>query len=60
VELHLNPDQKAELLARVDAAEASVACGEGRTITRESMRQVADEVKQRGRNRLASAPSAPR
>jgi Arc/MetJ-type ribon-helix-helix transcriptional regulator len=51
---------RAEILAAVDVAEASVARGEGRVITQESMRQLADEVKQRGRNRLtAERSSAP-
>lgn len=51
---------RAEILAAVDVAEASVARGEGRVITQESMRQLADEGKQRGRNRLtAERSSAP-
>jgi len=51
---------RAEILAAVDVAEASVARGEGRVITQESMRQLADDVKQRGRNRLtAERSSAP-
>src|SRR5882724_3332108 len=37
---------RAEILTAVDVAEASIARGEGRTITQESMRQLADEVKQ--------------
>ena len=45
---------RAEILAGVDRAEASIARGEGRMITQDSMRQLADEVKQRGRSRLAS------
>ncbi len=44
---------RVEILAAVDAAEASLACGKGRTITQQSMRQLADEVKQRGRVRMA-------
>jgi putative addiction module CopG family antidote len=51
---------RAEILAAVDVAEASVARGEGRVITQESMRQLADEVKQRGRNRLAAERSSAR
>jgi antitoxin ParD1/3/4 len=51
---------RAEILTAVDVAEASVARGEGRAITQESMRQLADEVKQRGRNRLAAEQSSPR
>ena len=51
---------RAEILAAVDVAEVSLARGEGRTITQESMRQLADEVKQRGRARLATESSSPR
>jgi Arc/MetJ-type ribon-helix-helix transcriptional regulator len=52
---------RAEILAAVDAAEASLARGEGRTITNEqSMRQLAEEVKQRGRARLATQREASR
>ena len=51
--------RRAEILAAVDAAEASVARGEGRAITQESMRQLGNEVKQRGRNRLATERSSP-
>ena len=51
---------RGEILAAVDAAEASLAHGEGRTITQESMRQLADGVKQRGRKRLTAEQSSPR
>jgi len=51
---------RAEILATVDAAKASLARGEGREITAESMRELADEVKQRGRARLAAEQPAPR
>ena len=51
---------RAEILTAVDAAEASFARGEGRTVTEESMRQLADEVKRRGRRRLTSEQSPPR
>ncbi len=44
---------RAQLLLAIDSAEASLARGDGRTITPESMRQVANEVKRRGRTRLA-------
>jgi len=44
---------RAEILAAVDGAELSLALGEGRVITQQSMRDLAAEVKQRGRNRLA-------
>jgi len=50
---------RAEILAIVDTAEASLARGEGRTITTpQSMRELAGEVKQRGRARLAVARSS--
>ena len=49
---------RAEILAIVDTAEASLARGEGRTITTpQSMHELASEVKQRGRARLAVARS---
>ena len=41
--------RRAEILAAVDAAEASLARGEGRNITEQSMRELAVEVKKRGR-----------
>jgi hypothetical protein len=50
---------RAEILANLAAAEAALARGEGRAITEESMRELAAEVKQRGRTRLA-ATQAPR
>ena len=45
---------RAEILAAVDEAEASLARGEGRIITQQSMRELAEGVKQRGRARLAA------
>ena len=45
---------RAEILAAVDDAESSLARGEGRIITRESMRELAEQVKRRGRARLAA------
>ena len=45
---------RAQLLANIDAAEAALARGEGRAVTEESMRQLAQDVKQRGRARLAA------
>jgi putative addiction module CopG family antidote len=45
---------RAEILAAVDEAEASLARGEARLVTRESMRELAEDVKQRGRARLAA------
>ncbi len=47
------------MLAAVDAAEASLARGEGRTITLESMQELATGVKQRGLARLM-AEQAPK
>jgi Arc/MetJ-type ribon-helix-helix transcriptional regulator len=53
--------KRAEILATVDMAEASLARGEGRTITtQQSMRALADEVKQSGRARHAAERKAPR
>jgi Arc/MetJ-type ribon-helix-helix transcriptional regulator len=48
---------RAEILAAVETAGASLDRGEGRIITPESMQQLADEVKQRGRTRLAAETS---
>jgi putative addiction module CopG family antidote len=45
---------RAEILAAVEVAEASLARGEGRIITQQSMRDLAAQVKQRGRERLAA------
>jgi Arc/MetJ-type ribon-helix-helix transcriptional regulator len=44
--------QRAEFLLTLDDARASIARGEGRAITQESMRELASEVKERGRARL--------
>jgi len=51
---------RAEFLAKIDEAEASLARGEGRVITQESMRELAEEVHQRGLARLAAEKSTPR
>ena len=51
---------RAEILAAVDEAEASLARGEGRMITQESMRELAEQVKRRGRARLAAEQQTPR
>ena len=45
---------RAEIRAAVDDAEASLAHGEGRVITRESVHELSEEVKRRGRARLAA------
>lgn len=52
--------RRADLLASLDEAEASLARGEGRVITQESMRELADDVKRRGRARIASEKSPSR
>jgi hypothetical protein len=44
--------QRAEFLLSLDDARASLARGEGRLITQDSMRDLAAEVKERGRARL--------
>jgi hypothetical protein len=57
----LTPDQylqycvrRTEILAAVDAARASIARGEGIEITRESMRALTEDIKRRGRERMAA------
>jgi Arc/MetJ-type ribon-helix-helix transcriptional regulator len=45
---------RAEILVAIDHAEASLFRGEGRIITQQSMRELAAEVKLRGRKRLAA------
>jgi Arc/MetJ-type ribon-helix-helix transcriptional regulator len=49
--------KRAEFLATLDDAKASIARGEGREITEQSVRELADEVKQRGLARLNSGHS---
>ena len=49
---------RTEILASVQLAQESLARGEGRAITQESMARLAGEVKQRGRARLAAMQSA--
>jgi Arc/MetJ-type ribon-helix-helix transcriptional regulator len=46
--------RRLEIIAMVDEAEASLARGEGREITEESMKVLAEEIKERGRRRLAA------
>jgi Arc/MetJ-type ribon-helix-helix transcriptional regulator len=47
--------QRIEFLASLESAYASLARGEGRTLTTpESVRAFADEIKERGRQRLAA------
>ena len=52
--------QRAEFLLTLEDARASLARGEGRTITQESVCQLAQEVKERGRARLLAELSTPR
>jgi putative addiction module CopG family antidote len=44
--------RRVEFRATIDEARASLARGEGREITQESMRQLSAEVRERGRGRL--------
>jgi Arc/MetJ-type ribon-helix-helix transcriptional regulator len=44
--------RRAEFLTSLDAAEASLARGEGRPITRESMKSLARDVMERNRHRF--------
>jgi putative addiction module CopG family antidote len=46
--------RRTEIRIELDAAEASLARGEGRRLTPQSIRQLAEDVKQRGRSRLQS------
>ena len=46
--------RRLEILAMLDEADASLARGEGREITEESMKALAEEIKERGRRRLAA------
>jgi putative addiction module CopG family antidote len=48
---------RAEFLASLDEAAASLDKGEGMPVTRESMRALAGDVKQRGRERIAAERS---
>jgi Arc/MetJ-type ribon-helix-helix transcriptional regulator len=53
--------RRAEILAAVDQAEASLTRGEGRRITtHEEVLQLADDVKRRGLARLAAEPDTVR
>jgi putative addiction module CopG family antidote len=52
--------QRAQFLLTLDDARASTMRGEGRDITQESMRQLASNVKERGRARLLAELTAPR
>ncbi len=52
--------KRAEFLATLDDAKASLARGKGRIITQQSMRELAEEVKQRGLARIAAEQQTPR
>jgi putative addiction module CopG family antidote len=52
--------RRVEILAALDEADASLARGEGRPITEDSMKALAENIKQRGRARLAADRSASR
>ena len=46
--------RREEILAAIDQAEASLARGEGLVVTKSSMRELAEDVKRRGRARLVA------
>ena len=50
--------RRLEILAMVDEADASLARGEGIPITEESMKELAEEIKQRLRRRIAAERTA--
>ncbi len=50
--------KRAEFLATLGDAKASLVRGEGCVITQQSMRELAEEVKQRGHARLAADASS--
>jgi putative addiction module CopG family antidote len=52
--------RREELLAAIDEGEASLAGGEGIVITQESMRELAEDVHQRGMARWTPKKSKPR
>ena len=52
--------KRAEFLATLDDAKASLARGEGRAITQESMRDLAEDVKRLGLARLTAEQHVPR
>ena len=52
--------KRAEFLATLDEAKASLARGEGIEVTEQSMRELAEGVKQRGRARLEAERAARR
>jgi Arc/MetJ-type ribon-helix-helix transcriptional regulator len=50
--------RRVELLASLDAADASLARGEGRVITQDAMKSLAREVMERNRHRFPAEQSA--
>jgi putative addiction module CopG family antidote len=52
--------KRAEFLASLEEAEASLARGEGQVITPELMRELAEDVHRRGMARTAAEKSTPR
>jgi putative addiction module CopG family antidote len=52
--------KRLELLAAVDQAEASIARGEGRAVSAESMQRLASEIKERGRSSLSTEADSDR
>lgn len=52
--------RRLELLTLLDEADASLARGDGIPITEASMKTLADNIKQRGRDRLATEPTKSR
>ena len=50
--------KRAEFLASLEDAKDSIASGEGRVITEQSMQELAEEVKQRGMARLTAEQKA--
>jgi len=51
--------QRARFLASLDEAEASLDRGEGMPITRESMRDLAEDVKRKGREQVVAERQLP-
>jgi predicted transcriptional regulator len=54
----LEHDEVIEIIAAVDEAEVSLTRGKGRIITRQSMLDLAEDVKRRGRARIAGSQKA--
>ncbi|HLH18506.1 MAG TPA: type II toxin-antitoxin system ParD family antitoxin [Bryobacteraceae bacterium] len=52
--------QRVEFLLTLDETRSSLARGEGRVITEAAMRELAAQVKERGRARLLAELTAPR